>query len=161
MLPWHPGLPVRQGRQGAGSSGLAADGAGNQGGQTLLSQVSHHRDIAKTFVQKQALNANLAAFLNDVAAALEKNPELPNLLLDPYFTKAIAERHTALRRVIQTATTLGIPCPGLSASLAYYDSYRTARLPANLIQAQRDYFGAHTYHRLDQPGTFHTNWAVS
>jgi 6-phosphogluconate dehydrogenase len=100
-----------------------------------------------------------AAFLNDVAAAFEKNSELPNLLLGPYFTKAVEERHDALRRTIQTATTLGIPCPGLSASLAYYDSYRSARLPANLIQAQRDYFGAHTYHRVDKKGTFHTEWS--
>lgn len=99
-----------------------------------------------------------AAFLNDVAAAFEKNPELPNLLLDPYFTKAVEDRHDALRCVIQTATALGIPCPGLSASLAYYDSYRTARLPANLIQAQRDYFGAHTYRRVDKKGVFHTEW---
>jgi 6-phosphogluconate dehydrogenase len=99
-----------------------------------------------------------AAFLNDVTEAFEKNPELPNLLLGSYFTKAIEERHNALRCVIQTATVLGIPCPGLSASLAYYDSFRTARLPANLIQAQRDYFGAHTYHRVDKKGTFHTEW---
>jgi 6-phosphogluconate dehydrogenase len=70
----------------------------------------------------------------------------------------VEKRHTMLRRVIQIATTLGIPCPGLSASLAYYDSYRAARLPANLIQAQRDYFGAHTYHRVDKEGTFHTEW---
>ena len=99
-----------------------------------------------------------AAFLNDVAEAFEKDPELPNLLLSPYFTKAVEDRHDMLRCVIQTATALGIPCPGLSASLAYYDSYRAARLPANLIQAQRDYFGAHTYHRVDKKGTFHTEW---
>jgi 6-phosphogluconate dehydrogenase len=100
-----------------------------------------------------------AAFLNDVAKAFEKDPELPNLLLSPYFTKAVEERHDALRCAIQTATALGIPCPGLGASLAYYDSYRAARLPANLIQAQRDYFGAHTYHRVDREGTFHTKWS--
>jgi 6-phosphogluconate dehydrogenase len=99
-----------------------------------------------------------AAFLNDVAEAFEKDSKLPNLLLGPYFTQAVEKRHTMLRRVIQIATTLGIPCPGLSASLAYYDSYRAARLPANLIQAQRDYFGAHTYHRVDKEGTFHTEW---
>jgi 6-phosphogluconate dehydrogenase len=101
-----------------------------------------------------------AAFLNDVAKAFEESPKLPNLLLSPYFTKAVGDRHDALRRVIQTATTLGIPCPGLSASLAYYDSYRTARLPANLIQAQRDYFGAHTYRRVDKKGIFHTEWEI-
>ncbi|MDH7484926.1 MAG: NADP-dependent phosphogluconate dehydrogenase [Anaerolineae bacterium] len=99
-----------------------------------------------------------AAFLNDVRAAFQRNPDLPNLLLDPYFKEAVASRQDALRRVIQTAVGLGIPCLAFSASLAYYDAYRTARLPANLTQAQRDYFGAHTYRRIDREGSFHTEW---
>ena len=99
-----------------------------------------------------------AGFLNDVSGAFERDPGLPNLLLDPYFTEAVESRQGALRQVVQTGVGLGIPCPGLSASLAYYDAYRTARLPANLTQAQRDYFGAHTYRRVDKEGMFHTEW---
>ncbi len=99
-----------------------------------------------------------AEFLNDIRAAFQKDPELPNLLLAPYFKEAVEMCQGALRRVIQTAVRLGIPCLAFSASLAYYDAYRTARLPANLTQAQRDYFGAHTYRRLDKEGSFHTEW---
>ena len=99
-----------------------------------------------------------AGFLNDITAAFRRNPELPNLLLDPYFKEMVESRQGALRRVIQTAVGLGIPCLAFSASLAYYDAYRTARLPANLTQAQRDYFGAHTYRRIDKEGSFHTEW---
>jgi 6-phosphogluconate dehydrogenase len=99
-----------------------------------------------------------AGFLNDVSAAYERQPDLPNLLLDPYFNEAVESRQGALRRTIQTAVGLGIPCLAFSASLAYYDAYRTARLPANLTQAQRDYFGAHTYRRVDKEGIFHTDW---
>jgi 6-phosphogluconate dehydrogenase len=71
----------------------------------------------------------------------------------------VASRQTAWRHVVQTAVELGVPVPAMSASLAYFDSYRSARLPANLIQAQRDYFGAHTYQRVDREGVFHTEWA--
>jgi 6-phosphogluconate dehydrogenase len=99
-----------------------------------------------------------AAFLNDVSAAFERDPELANLLLDPYFREAVESRQDALRRVVQTGVGRGIPCLAFSASLAYYDAYRTARLPANLTQAQRDYFGAHTYRRVDKEGIFHTEW---
>jgi 6-phosphogluconate dehydrogenase len=99
-----------------------------------------------------------ARFLNDVAAAFQQDPTLPNLLLSPYFKKAVEGRQAALRHVVQTAVGLGIPCLAFSASLAYYDAYRTARLPANLTQAQRDYFGAHTYRRMDKKGIFHTEW---
>jgi len=99
-----------------------------------------------------------AVFLNDVSRAFERNPELPNLLLDPYFKEAVESRQGALRRVVQAAVGVGIPCLAFSASLAYYDAYRTARLPANLTQAQRDYFGAHTYRRVDKEGVFHTEW---
>jgi len=99
-----------------------------------------------------------ARFLNDIAAAYDKNPSLDNLLLDPYFCGAFLSRQAALRRVVTTAVQLGIPCLALSASLGYFDAYRTERLPANLTQAQRDYFGAHTYRRTDREGIFHTEW---
>jgi len=99
-----------------------------------------------------------AQFLNDITAAYERNPKLTNLILDPYFKEAMLTRQASLRRAIQTAVGLGIPCLALGASLAYFDAYRTARLPANLTQAQRDYFGAHTYRRIDREGIFHTEW---
>jgi 6-phosphogluconate dehydrogenase len=99
-----------------------------------------------------------AQFLNDITAAYQRNPQLTNLLLDPYFKEAILTRQASLRRVVQTAVGLGIPCLAMSASLAYFDAYRSERLPANLTQAQRDYFGAHTYRRIDKEGVFHTEW---
>ena len=99
-----------------------------------------------------------AAFLNDIRAAFERNPDLSNLLMDAEFGQAVQSRQDALRRVIQTAVTNGVPCLAFSSALAYFDAYRTARLPANLTQAQRDYFGAHTYRRIDKEGVFHTEW---
>lgn len=99
-----------------------------------------------------------ARFLNDIAAAYDRNPSLDNLLLDPYFRDAFLTRQDALRRVVTAAVQLGIPCLAMSASLAYFDAYRAERLPANLTQAQRDYFGAHTYRRTDREGVFHTEW---
>jgi len=99
-----------------------------------------------------------AQFLNDITAAYQRNPALTNLLLDAYFKDAFLSRQASLRRVVQTAVGLGIPCLALSSSLAYFDAYRTSRLPANLTQAQRDYFGAHTYRRIDKDGVFHTEW---
>ncbi len=102
-----------------------------------------------------------AAFLNDITAAFNKQPDLANLLMAEQFTNELAERQEAWRRVVRLSAEQGVPTPGFSTSLAYYDSYRTARLPANLIQAQRDFFGAHTYERLDKPvgETFHTQWS--
>ncbi|MCX7088221.1 MAG: decarboxylating NADP(+)-dependent phosphogluconate dehydrogenase [Methylococcales bacterium] len=99
-------------------------------------------------------------FLNDIKQAYVKNPELDNLLLDQFFITAMAEADKGWRKAIITAIELGIPTPAFSAALAYYDGYRCARLPANLLQAQRDYFGAHTYERVDQPAGqfFHTDW---
>jgi 6-phosphogluconate dehydrogenase len=99
-----------------------------------------------------------AALLNDIVAAFQRDMQLPNLLLDKAFTKAARARQTAWREVVQAAVGLGIPLPAISASLAYFDAYRSAHLPANLTQAQRDYFGAHTYRRLDREGSFHTQW---
>ena len=99
-----------------------------------------------------------ARFLNRITDAFERNPALANLMLDDDFAAAVRERLPAWRHVVQTAVALGIPAPAFSASLAYYDSYRSARLPANLIQAQRDLFGAHTYARTDMEGVFHSDW---
>jgi 6-phosphogluconate dehydrogenase len=100
-----------------------------------------------------------AIFLGRIKQAYERDPALPNLLLDAGFRDELAARQERWRRVIASAATGGVPLPAMSASLAYYDMLRTARLPANLTQAQRDYFGAHTYERLDRPGSFHTEWA--
>ena len=101
-----------------------------------------------------------AAFLDDIKAAFDKNPELMNLLLDPFFKEQVQEAQDAWRRVVSTAALLGIPVPAMASALAFYDGYRRDRLPANLLQAQRDYFGAHTYERVDKPRGefFHTNW---
>jgi 6-phosphogluconate dehydrogenase len=100
-----------------------------------------------------------AVFLKDITQAVRENPQLPNLLLAPRFREAISQRQEAWRRVVQLSAA-GLPLPAFSASLAYYDAYRRAQLPANLIQAQRDLFGAHTYERIDRPGVFHTDWSA-
>jgi 6-phosphogluconate dehydrogenase len=99
-------------------------------------------------------------FLGDIKKAFDTNPELTNLLLDPFFTEAVKNSQTAWRSVVATAVQAGIPVPTMSSALAFYDGYRTEKLPANLLQAQRDYFGAHTYERIDKPRGefFHTNW---
>jgi 6-phosphogluconate dehydrogenase len=99
-----------------------------------------------------------AALLSDIRAAFSRNPALVNLMLDDSFSKSLASGQQALRDVVQAAVSAGIPVPALGSSLAYYDSYRTARLPANLTQGQRDFFGAHTYRRVDRDGVFHTDW---
>ncbi|MCD6291788.1 MAG: NADP-dependent phosphogluconate dehydrogenase [Anaerolineae bacterium] len=99
-----------------------------------------------------------AGFLDDMRAAFDREPDLVNLLLDPKFKQDLVEREERWRRAVGTVIQLAIPAPGMSASLAYFDGYRSARLPANLIQAQRDYFGAHTYERVDREGVFHTEW---
>jgi len=100
-----------------------------------------------------------ARFLNRITEAYERNPELALLLADPYFTDAIAGGLQAWRRIVAMAATHGVPTPAFSSSLAYYDGVRAERLPASLIQAQRDFFGAHTYRRVDAEGTFHTEWS--
>jgi len=101
-----------------------------------------------------------SAFLGDIKKAFVRKPDLINLLLDKFFKSAVGKRQTSWRRVIVQATKLGIPVPCLGSALTYFDGYRSERLPANLLQAQRDFFGAHTYERLDKPrGEFlHTNW---
>jgi 6-phosphogluconate dehydrogenase len=99
-----------------------------------------------------------AGLLSDITAAYQRDPALVNLLLDDAFRSVVEQRQVAWREVVQTAVGLGIPALALSASLAYFDAYRSERLPANLTQAQRDYFGAHTYRRIDREGVFHTEW---
>lgn len=99
-----------------------------------------------------------AAFLDRIKRAYDRNPDLRNLLVDEEFAGEVVERQAAWRRVVCLAVGSGISVPGMSASLAYFDTYRRDRLPANLVQAQRDYFGAHTYERTDMPGSFHTEW---
>jgi 6-phosphogluconate dehydrogenase len=101
-----------------------------------------------------------SVFLEDIKKAFDKQPQLENLLLDDFFRQAIDNSQPSWRRVVAASVAHGIPVPGFSSALSYYDGYRQARLPANLLQAQRDYFGAHTYERLDEPRgeTFHTDW---
>src|SRR6266704_1441247 len=100
-----------------------------------------------------------AQFLDRIKEAYEKQSRLPNLMLAPFFQEALASAQDAWRRVVKTAVDRGVPVPAFSSSLAYYDGYRRARGPANLIQGLRDYFGAHTYHRTDREGAYHTRWA--
>ena len=99
-----------------------------------------------------------AQFLERIYEAYQNQPDLENLMLAPYFKKALGDAQKSWRHVVASAATIGIPVPAFMTALAYYDGYRHANLPANLLQAQRDYFGAHTYERIDQSGTFHTEW---
>jgi len=99
-----------------------------------------------------------AAFLNRIKEAYERNPGLKNLLLDPFFCDVVTKSESNWRFAIAQAIEAGIPVPAFSASLGYFDSYRSPRLSSNLLQAQRDFFGAHTYERIDKPGVFHTEW---
>jgi 6-phosphogluconate dehydrogenase len=103
-----------------------------------------------------------AAFLDDITAAFRRRPDLPNLILDRFFADALGKAEAGWRRVVATAVQVGLPVPAYASALAFYDSYRSKRLPANLIQAQRDYFGAHTYERVDRPRGefFHTDWTT-
>jgi len=131
-------------------------------GIALMQAASHEygynlniEDIARLWRGGCIIRARL---LEDVRVAYHQQPDLPNMLLADVFRKAIEERQAAWRSVIQTAVGLGIPVPGMAASLAYFDAYRSECLPANLTQAQRDYFGSHTYRRIDREGVFHTEW---
>jgi 6-phosphogluconate dehydrogenase len=102
-----------------------------------------------------------AALLEDIRTSYQKQPGLVNLLMDPHLSEEVMARQGDLREVVSVAANLGLPAPGLMVSLAYFDGYRSAWLPANLMQAQRDYFGAHTYERVDKKGVFHTQWGQS
>jgi 6-phosphogluconate dehydrogenase len=131
-------------------------------------------DLMQTMSQKKAWNLDLGAiagiwrggciirarFLGHITQAYRGNPGLGNLMLAPFFTGVLSRSQQAWREVVALAVSQGLPVPAMSASLAYYDSYRSARLPANLLQAQRDFFGAHTYERVDKPAGqwFHTPW---
>jgi 6-phosphogluconate dehydrogenase len=99
-----------------------------------------------------------ARFLNNIRDAFTRNPDLSNLMIDPEFTRTLNSGQAALRKVVALAAESGIPALAFSSALAYFDAYRSERLPANLTQAQRDYFGAHTYRRIDREGVFHTEW---
>jgi 6-phosphogluconate dehydrogenase len=96
--------------------------------------------------------------LDDIMRAFDRDPQQTNLLMDEHFREIVVMRQGAMRHVVTMGVRLGIPVYALSAALAYFDAFRTARLPANLTQAQRDFFGAHTYRRLDREGSFHTAW---
>ena len=101
-----------------------------------------------------------SAFLGKIKEAFDRDPDLQNLLLDPSFSKTISDSQQSLRNVLVQAIKSGVPTPALSSALAFYDGYRCGNLPANLLQAQRDFFGAHQYERVDRPRGeyFHTNW---
>ncbi|HSB14209.1 MAG TPA: hypothetical protein VLE22_07100, partial [Bryobacteraceae bacterium] len=101
-----------------------------------------------------------SAFLGKIKEAFDRDKNLSNLLMDKYFRGVIARRQTSWRRAVAKAVQMGVPVPAFTTALAFYDGYRSERLPANLLQAQRDYFGAHTYERVDKPRGqfFHTNW---
>ncbi|KAG6399374.1 hypothetical protein SASPL_140853 [Salvia splendens] len=100
-----------------------------------------------------------AVFLDRIKQAYQRNTGLANLLVDPEFAREMVQRQAAWRRVVGLAIQKGVSVPGMSASLQYFDTYRRGRLPSNLVQAQRDYFGAHTYERVDRPGAYHTEWS--
>ncbi len=99
-----------------------------------------------------------ARFLNRITDAYRKNPDLKNLMLDPFFAEALQRNQPGWRKAVITAIEYGVAAPGFSSALSYFDSYRSANLPANLLQAQRDFFGAHTFERVDKPGIFHADW---
>lgn len=101
-----------------------------------------------------------ARFLDRIRAAYDADPALPTLLTDPTFAEALADAQESWRRVVATAAAIGVPTPGFSSALAYYDALRRERLPAALVQGLRDFFGAHTYHRVDREGVFHTDWSA-
>ncbi|MBY0544769.1 MAG: NADP-dependent phosphogluconate dehydrogenase, partial [Gammaproteobacteria bacterium] len=99
-----------------------------------------------------------AALLDNICAAFQAKKDLPNLLLDPNLSQQLIAKQNSLRQIVAQVSQLGIPIPALIASLSYLDAYRSAWLPDNLIQAQRDYFGSHRYERIDSKGTYHTEW---
>jgi len=131
-------------------------------GMALLRAASHENQYDLQYGEIAAIWRGgciiRAQFLNRIREAYKRQPDLPNLLLDEGFKTEVANRQAALRNVVTTATQLGIPCLAMASALSYFDAYRTDRLPANLTQAQRDYFGAHTFRRTDRDGVFHADW---
>jgi 6-phosphogluconate dehydrogenase len=99
-----------------------------------------------------------AHLLEDIRRAYQHQADLPNLLVDPHFARVMADSQQDLREVVAAAALRGVPMPAFMSALSYFDAYRSERLPANLLQAQRDYFGAHAYQRTDRAGKFHTRW---
>lgn len=165
-----------------GVSGAQLDGAGAEGLADDIEQALYASKIvayAQGFNQIQAGAAEYdwsidlgavaaiwrggciirARFLDEITAAYRRDPQLPTLLVDDAFSRALGGAQDAWRRVVATAAQLGVPTPGFSSALAYYDGLRADRLPAALVQGQRDFFGAHTYRRVDREGTFHVEWA--
>jgi 6-phosphogluconate dehydrogenase len=134
-----------------------------QGYQLLRAAAAHHEwslDFGGIALTWRAGCIIRSVFLDDIMRAFDRKPDLVNLLLDPFFRDALAQRLPAWRRVVAAAATAGIPAPCISAALAWFDGYRSERLPANLLQAQRDYFGAHLFERIDEPRGefFHEDW---
>jgi len=125
---------------------------------TASARYGYHFDFAEIARVWRAGCIIRAGLLEEMTAAFTRNPGLPNLLLDETFRELVTARQPAWRETLRTAIGMGIPMPATGASLAYFDGYRSERLPANLIQAQRDFFGAHTYRRVDREGVFHTQW---
>jgi 6-phosphogluconate dehydrogenase len=114
-------------------------------------------DVARIWREGCIIRARL---LDDIEAAYRNRPDLPNLLLDDHIAKAVMEMQQDVRHIVRAAVSAGVPIPSFMATVGYLDSFRSSRLPANLIQAQRDCFGSHTYERIDREGTFHTNWGA-
>jgi 6-phosphogluconate dehydrogenase len=125
-----------------------------------MASVEYHYDIDLAEVARiwRAGCIIRASLLEDIRRAFARDPHLVNLLVDDAFSRAVNERQQGWREMVQAAVGLGIPVPATGSSLAYFDAYRSARLPANLTQGQRDFFGAHTYRRTDRDGVFHTQW---
>lgn len=161
--PFFPGPGDRQGFIGKLENALFASFVmAFAQGLALLQQASkvHHYSLDLATVVRLWRGGCIirAALLEDILAAYKARPDLPNLLVDPGLGGKVAARQGDWREVVKAAADWGLPAPALMASLAYLDAYRSRRLPVNLVQAQRDYFGAHTYERVDRPGTFHTDW---
>ncbi len=133
------------------AQGMALLAAGSQANSWAL----HFGDIATIWRGGCIIRA---VFLHRIKEAYQRDPGLLSLMLDPFFKQVLEKSETHWRLAVAAAVEAGIPVPAFSASLAYFDSYRSARLPQNLLQAQRDFFGAHTYERIDRPGVFHTEW---
>jgi 6-phosphogluconate dehydrogenase len=128
----------------------------------LLQVANHHYDYALHLETVASIWRGgciiRSRLLNDLRAVYQRNPELINPLLDTNYGVAIAHTHASLCKAVCAAASWGLPAPGFMAALGYYDTYRSPYLPANLLQAQRDYFGAHTFERTDREGSFHVQW---
>ncbi|HEB77088.1 MAG TPA: NADP-dependent phosphogluconate dehydrogenase, partial [Methylothermaceae bacterium] len=156
----NPNLLTDQIRQALYSAKICAYAQGFQLLRAAQSEYAWHFDFATIAKIWRGGCIIRARFLNLIAASYQQNPDLTNLLLADHFREVLSEGHQAWRRSVADAVLNGLPVPALASALAYYDGYRSEHLPANLIQAQRDFFGAHTYERIDQPRgrRFHFDW---